>query len=204
MIKILISLILLSVANCYSQSVSDPNSINPILIREIVDFQTSLKTNEYIKSFIPISIYSHSGIATSKDLNAVTVPQNSCSIYDDDICHNVSQFYSTKIPQVMLSGLFFVNSNDAYIIGVNTGYDSQKLVIKPSIAIGYSTLFEIEKNKKIVIEGAKWFGGNIKHEPCKDTYDREYYCGNLMAWSDFNYQSIIESFYIRFFYQLKF
>ena len=191
-------------ANCHSQSISDPNSINPILIREIVDFQTSLKTNEYINSFIPISIYSHSGIATSKDLNAVNVPQNSCSIYDDDICHNVTQFYSTKIPQVMLSGLYFISKNDAYIIGVNTGYDAQKLVIKPSIAFGYSTLFEVEKNKKFVIEGAKWFGGNIRHVPCKDSYDREYYCGNLMAWSDFNYQSNINSFYIRLFYQLKF
>ncbi len=190
-------------SNCYSQSISDPNSINPILIREIVNFHTSLNANEYINSFIPISIYSHSGIATSKDINAVTVPQNSCSIYDADICHSMNQFYSTKIPQVMLSGLYFISKNDAYVIGVNTGYDSQKLVIKPSIAIGYSTLFEV-KNKKFVIEGAKWFGGNIKHVPCKDSYDREYYCGNLMAWSDFNYQSKINSSYIRFFYQSQF
>jgi len=191
----------------HAQSVLNLNSVNPFALRETVSAYSktvSYFANKPVELFLPTSVYVNNSSAVSHDISVLTVPVNLCSVYDRSICYNLSNFYKSINPQAIISGYYFFNKNDAIIIGLNTGFNSPKLVIQPSIELGYSTLVSLEKNVNFVFEGSKWLGGHIEHKPCADTFDREYYCGNLSAWSDFHYQSHVNSYTMRFLYQWKF
>ena len=205
--KFIFMLILITHAIGNAQSVLNPNSVNPFALREFVNAYSKAQSyfaNKPVGLFLPTAIYTNIDAVLTHDISVLNVPRNSCSTYDESICYNTSALYKPTNQQVIVSGYYFFNKNDAILLGLNTGYNSQKLIIQPSIALGYSSQFELDKSKKFVIEGNKWFGGNIQHKPCVDSFDREYYCGNLSAWSDFNYHSNINSYNMRVMYQWKF
>lgn len=205
--KFIFILILLAPAFGNAQSVLNSSSVNPFALRDIVNSYSKAQSyfaNKPVDLFLPTSVYVNSGAAVSHDISVLGVPISSCSTFDSSVCYNTSNFYKPKTPQTIVSGYYFFNKNDALILGLNTGYNSPKLIIQPSIALGYSSRIELDRSKQVVIEGTKWLGGSIKHKPCIDSFDREYYCGNLSAWSDFHYQSNINSYSMRVMYQWKF
>jgi hypothetical protein len=190
-----------------SQSILNSNSVNLFALRDIVGAYSKSQSyfvDKPVDLFLPTSVYINSGAAVSHDISVMSVPTNACSTFDGSICYQVSDFYKPTAPQAIISGYYFYNKNDAIILGLNTGYNSSKLIIQPSIALGYSSRIEFDKSKQFVIEGTRWFGGSIQHKPCVDSFEREYYCGNLSAWSDFHYQSNINSYSMRVMYQWKF
>ncbi len=205
--KFIFILILLAPAFGNAQSVLNSSSVNPFALRDIVNSYSKAQSyfaNKPVDLFLPTSVYVNSGAAVSHDISVLGVPISSCSTFDSSVCYNTSNFYKPKTPQTIVSGYYFFNKNDALILGLNTGYNSPKLIIQPSIALGYSSRIELDRSKQVVIEGTKWLGGSIEHKPCVDSFDREYYCGNLSAWSDFHYQSNINSYSMRVMYQWKF
>jgi hypothetical protein len=70
-------------------------------------------------------------------------------------------------------------------VGVDTGMQSEKLVINPAILLGISQSFQVAKRSLVHVGVGSWFGGNIRETPCTDSYNRQYYCGNLTSWNDY-------------------
>ena len=205
--KLIFILILLAPAFGNAQSVLNSSSVNPFALRDIVNSYSKIQNyfaTKPLELFIPTSVYISTSSAVSHDISVLGIPISSCSTFDSYVCYNTSNFYKPKTPQTIVSGYYFYGKDDAVKLGVNTGFDSPKLIIQPSVEIGFSKFINIEKQHQFVIEGTKWFGGNIQHKPCVDSFDREYYCGNLSAWSDFHYQSNINSYSMRVMYQWKF
>jgi hypothetical protein len=205
--KLILILILLAPAFGKTQSVLNSNSVNPFALRDIVGAYSKSQSyfvNKPVDLFLPTSVYINSGAAVSHDISVMSVPTNACSTFDGSICYRISDFYKPTAPQAIISGYYFYNKNDAIILGLNTGYNSSKLIIQPSIALGYSSRIELDKSKQFVIEGTRWFGGSIQHKPCVDLCGSEFNKKNLSSWSDFHYQSTINSYSMRVMYQWKF
>ena len=103
--------------------------------------------------------------------------------YDGE-ARDISQFYtpSNKVYHGTV-GLFADDWSAK--IKYDNGFESDKLSISKSTTIQLSKNFEL--NESWSIEGSVGFqlGGQSKHKPCTDSVDRQYYCGNLTAWSDF-------------------
>ncbi len=190
-----------------AQSVLNQSSVNPFLIRDIVGIQSNIENlfaSKSVELFLPVSVYMNNGAAISSDVSVLSVPANTCSTFDKSVCYATADFYKTDYPQIIISSYYFYGKDDALILGVNTGYSSSKLSIEPSIELGFSKFINIRKQHRFAIEASTWLGGKIEHRPCVDSFNREYYCGNLSAWSDFKYQSTIDSYNMRVMYQWKF
>jgi hypothetical protein len=152
------------------------------------------------------SVYLSSWGAAANDQLLMDRPIEVCSGYDASVCQNIGRFYKPGTSQLILTGFYRVNSNNIYSFGFNSGFSSDKLSVNPSILIGGATRFYTSKDKSshIILEGNYWFGSKVTHRPCLDDYDREYFCGNLTAWSDFNYDHRPVSYQIKIFYEKVF
>ena len=133
-------------------------------------------------------------------------PDRVCSIYDTAICFDINRFYSSSMPQILVSGFLMLDGSDAITFGIDTGYASPKLKISPSILLGLSKRwFTSEKrDAHFIVEASGWLGQSVSHEPCYDAYNRGYYCGNLSAWSDFTYDAHPTNLYIKLWYEKAF
>ena len=142
-------------------------------------------------------------LATVNDKPLMIRPYDVCSSYDPSVCQNTNEFYKPKSPELILTGIYRINSDNILSFGVNTGYSSSKLTVSPSFLIGGAKRFYTseKKDSHVVIEANYWLCSNVVHRPCLDSYDREYYCGNLTAWSDFNYDRHPDSYNVKIWYE---
>ena len=129
-----------------------------------------------------------------------------CSIYDNAVCYDVGQFYRSAVPQVLVSGYYKLDGNTAINWGIDSGFSSQKLSVSPALLLGISKRWYLSERRdsQLVFEFSGWLGQSIKHRPCSDSYGREYYCGNLSAWSDFTDKSRTDNFYVKLWYDWAF
>lgn len=108
------------------------------------------------------------------------------SSYDTDMAHNVSKFYEGRQNRIKLITNFKLSSpNTIYSVGFDSGISADKINIQKSLFVGAAHVIELNKQSHMSLSAGSWFGGNIKESPCFDTYDREYWCQNLTAWSDY-------------------
>ena len=61
-----------------------------------------------------------------------------------------------------------------------------------------------KKDSHLILEGQYWFGSFVSHKPCLDSFDRQYFCGNLTAWSDLNYNPHPESYTLKLWFEKVF
>ena len=134
------------------------------------------------------------------------VPSKSCSIYDSTVCFSTGQFYQTRVPQILLSGVYKFNGNDALLFAFDSGFRSSKLNVEPGLLLGLSKRWFVteERNSQIVMEASGWFKQSVTHTPCYDSFQREYECGNLSAWSDFSYDPHPSNFYFKIWFDHAF
>jgi hypothetical protein len=59
------------------------------------------------------------------------------------------------------------------------------MTIDSRLTLGLIVAKQLDSIRSISAEIFNSFGGDTNHKPCLDEYDREYYCGDLTAWSDF-------------------
>lgn len=132
----------------------------------------------------------------SNDDSLMSAPSSVCSGYDKAICHSVSKFYQSNHTPMLISGLYFMNPDEIVQFGMNTGFDSSKLTVAPSAMLGFGKRIHLNKKRtaQIVLNGYKWVGGQVTHRACQDSFDREYFCGNLTAWSDFSWDENPQSY----------
>ena len=134
------------------------------------------------------------------------VPSKSCSIYDSTVCFSTGQFYQTRVPQILLSGVYKFNGNDALLFAFDSGFRSSKLNVEPGLLLGLSKRWFVteQRNSQIVVEASGWFKQSVTHTPCYDSFQREYECGNLSAWSDFSYDPHPSNFYFKIWFDHAF
>jgi len=147
----------------------------------------------------------HRSIAAAGE-SLLKAPGAVCSIYDNAVCYDVGQFYRSAVPQVLVSGYYKLDGNTAINWGIDSGFSSQKLSVSPALLLGISKRWYLSERRdsQIVFEFSGWLGQSIKHSPCSDSYGREYYCGNLSAWSDFTETSRTDNFYVKLWYDWAF
>ena len=108
------------------------------------------------------------------------------SIYDSDILYDVNDFYKKRSNRIkFLSNIILNSPNTIYSFGFDTGIAAEKIKIEKSFFLGIVHVVEIYKKSYLSISSGTWLGGRISESPCIDTYNREYWCQNLMAWKDY-------------------
>ena len=108
------------------------------------------------------------------------------SIYDADTRYDMSEFYKKKSNRTKIISNFLLNSpNTVYSFGYDSGIAAEKINIEKSFFLGIVHVIEVYKKSYFSISSGSWFGGRVVESPCYDSYDREYWCQNLMAWKDY-------------------
>jgi hypothetical protein len=109
-----------------------------------------------------------------------------CSGYNNAVCSDMSEFYRMDRRLLRRVGLVTELSPSW---GVRTqfteGAAAPKLVIRPRLLLGLIGSRSLPEGRSVTAEVFGTFGGEIRHRPCLDDYDRQYFCGSLTSWQDF-------------------
>ena len=97
---------------------------------------------------------------------------------------DVSRFYEEDNQQFTV-GLGILVENTLVHINYDNGFNSEKLSINESAVIHVTQNVELDDKWSLSLTAGASFGGEQKHSACTDSLGREYYCGDLTAWSDF-------------------
>ena len=179
---------------------------NYFLMEASVPKKWQLQYNPDEAYFAITGAYMSTSLATVNDKPLMNSPNNVCSSYETSVCQNVNNFYKPNSPELIVTGIYKIDSDNILSFGFNTGYNSSKLHVSPSFLIGAAKRFytSSKKDSHFVVEGNYWHGSNVTHHPCLDSYDREYFCGSLTAWSDFNYDHHPDSYNVKIWYEKLF
>jgi hypothetical protein len=136
----------------------------------------------------------------------MNLPDHVCSIYDSSVCFDVGSFYHAPTPQILMSGFFMLDGDDALVWGFDSGFRSEKLTVSPALLLGLSKRWYLSERRdsQFIFEASGWFGQSVSHTPCYDQFDRPYYCANLSAWSDFTYNQHPSDLYLKLWYEKLF
>ena len=121
----------------------------------------------------------HADVSTSK--NPLITNANSY----DGVSRDVSKFYTPKDTMLSVSGNLYTK-NTKVSLHYNNGMNTEKYEMSNMLKVQVTRHMSISNNLSMNITGGYVFGGDESHSSCKDSYNREYYCGNLTAWSDFD------------------
>lgn len=148
----------------------------------------------HVAMMAAMSVASSAGAATTWRLTEfVDVPLQSvpafsyvCSQYDSSVCMDVADFY--RFRQRNLQRMTVVATFSEQIglrASITTGAKATKLTISPRVVLGLVGSMRLSAGSSVSAEIFGSLGGTLRHKPCLDEYDREYFCGSLTAWSDF-------------------
>lgn len=141
-----------------------------------------------------MSVASSAGAATTWRLTEfVDVPLQSvpaysyvCSQYDSTVCANVADFYRFRQRNLQRMTVVVTFSERIGLrASMTTGAKAAKLTIGPRVVLGLIGSMPLSAGRSVSAEVFGSLGGSLRHKPCLDQYDREYFCGSLTAWSDF-------------------
>ncbi|MEI8210276.1 MAG: hypothetical protein WCG16_13785 [Methylococcales bacterium] len=119
-----------------------------------------------------------------------------CSAYETSVCANVGDFYRfNHQTQLRVALVGAISDQWGVRLSLTTGAEATKLVVDPQLIIGVIATKPLTKGRSLSGEVFGSIGGDIRHKPCLDEYDREYFCGNLTAWTDFQSKTIANEEY---------
>ena len=205
--------IFLSTSPILADILEPVNSVIPLSVKPYFLMGDRIPRQEWWgfdhKSYVAITNISHDENTIYINGQAlISKPSSACSIYDSTVCYNVSNFYNSSYPQFITSGFYSPDADTIISAGLNSGFSSPKLTLSPHVMVGIAKRFYVgdvkKRNSHIIVEDNSWLGGSVKHRPCYDSFDRTYYCANLSAWSDFNYQSSEQAYSIFIWYEKLF
>ena len=123
---------------------------------------------------------------TAFNISYADLPDTALSY--DGTARDVSNFYSQSVPNFHLAGRYALQDRTALTWSLDTGTHVKKL---NTLGFGLGLSHRIPtsyQNTYWTVSGSSTVS-LMKHKPCTDSYNREYYCGNLTAWSDFEDKS---------------
>lgn len=133
---------------------------------------------------------------TSKAIDFSPPRGKVCSDYDISVCSDVSTFYQfNQYSQWRATLVGTLTPDFGTRITVITGVDSAKMGVEPRIILGLIGVKHWGSDRTLSTEIYNSFLGSTYHRPCRDDYEREYYCGNLTAWTDFQSKTITSQEY---------
>ena len=92
---------------------------------------------------------------------------------------DVSRFYKDKQTNYELGLDVFVNNDTAVHLYTNNGIHTEKYTQDNTYSLGVTKVIDdITLNLNTIVHGDEI------HTPCYDSFNREYYCETLTAWSD--------------------
>lgn len=99
---------------------------------------------------------------------------------------DVSQFYKPEAMRVnMVMHYAGRKAGEIISVGVDSGYRAKKITVAPALFLGYARSLQVGYGKYFTFAAGGWVGGKVTHRACVDEEDKDYYCQNLTAWSDF-------------------
>jgi len=144
---------------------------------------------------------SNSGFTT-----LLAAPPSVTSIYDSSsTTHDLTSFYTAQNIRTHFILNYFIPGTSILVSGgYDTGSKAQKITISPTSFIGVSTYKRIDPNSAIFFMMGGWQRERVTETPCVDSYEREYWCANLSAWSDHTPLSPAAFRFVELKYELKF
>ena len=99
--------------------------------------------------------------------------------------YEMTPFYTAANSRKHLISNFAIpNSPFLLSLGLDSGSRSEKIAISKSYFAGFSAYQKLDANSILLFTAGGWQRERIVEQPCFDSYDREYWCPNLTAWSD--------------------
>ncbi len=108
------------------------------------------------------------------------------SRYDQSVRHDLSRFY--QFDRMRVNALMHYagrRAGEVFSLGLDTGFSAEKITVKPALFVGYARAFQVAEQTHVAASMGGWLGGGVSEKPCRDTFDREYYCPTLTAWTDY-------------------
>ena len=97
----------------------------------------------------------------------------------------MTPFYTgAKLRRHLISNFVIPNTNAMLSFGYDSGSRSEKISITKTFFLGISAFKKLDSNSALFFLAGAWQRERISEQPCFDSYDREYWCPNLTAWSD--------------------
>lgn len=114
------------------------------------------------------------------------IPRTSRSPYAPEISYDNYDFYSARQPRVAFIGNIplTVPFNAVLSFGVDTGHESDKLDVSPSLFLGLSTVKLVLPRTYLGISFGSWVGGALTERSCQDDTSREFQCSTLLPWAE--------------------
>lgn len=112
-----------------------------------------------------------------------TLPKYATSY--DGVKRDISELYKDEQINFNLQGYLLFENDTLVSLGYDHGIDTKKYDISKEYTINIRKNIDLNDDWSVIIGGSTKLGGKVRHTPCYDQIDREYYCGNLTAWSDF-------------------
>lgn len=138
-------------------------------------------------SNINVSLKSDEFFLNSSGVSIINVNKIVSSGYDSAVTYDISEFYKKSNNRIKVISNFILDKpNTIFSIGFDSGVIAEKIVVQQNLFLGITHAFKVKNKSYMVLSAGSWFGGGIKEYPCYDLFDREYWCQNLTAWSDYN------------------
>ena len=104
----------------------------------------------------------------------------------DGVARNVSRFYKSQGKEYKLGLIFAFDSDTMITLNYDNGLKTEKMKIDKYTEIKLVQGVKVNNNLNLSFKTRIQIGGDISHTPCVDGFGRNYYCGSLTAWSDFD------------------
>lgn len=124
-------------------------------------------------------------LRTSGGATIFSVGTSVASAYEADVRYDISRFYTHR-PRIKFVVTEYLSRHELYFsYGIDSGMRSDKLEVMPALFLGVAKGFALSERFSAAVSLGGWIGGSVHESPCLDSYDREYWCPRLMAWSDY-------------------
>jgi hypothetical protein len=129
-----------------------------------------------------------------------SVPSVVASGYDSSVVFNLSRFYEgLRKPRIsFILNYATATYGEVLSFGFDPGAQSHKANVKSALFLGYTRAFTPKRNLTLSFSTGAWVFGGMMEIPCVDTYDRQYHCGSLTAWSDHSSPKYDAPYYLDF------
>lgn len=128
----------------------------------------------------------HGAIMNQADRPVVRVPALVRSPYDPGTMQNMRPLYESTHPRIAFIANFALNLpyRSVLSIGLDTGHQSTKLQVDPSLYLGWASTLRNWSNASLSFSLGAWLGGYTTESACFDSYSRAFQCHTMLPWTD--------------------
>lgn len=128
----------------------------------------------------------HGAIMNQADRPVVRVPALVRSPYDPGTMQNMRPLYESAHPRIAFIANFAVDVpyRSVLSIGLDTGHQSTKLQVDPSLYLGWASTLKNWGNASLSFSLGAWLGGDTTERSCLDNYSRAFQCHTMLPWTD--------------------